>query len=269
MVKTVAAKPALHNPHLDGRPFFLTAGEVGILLVHGYTATAWEVRPLADRLHAQGYTVAGPLLAGHGTQAADLNRVHWWDWVMSGAAMYQRLTAVCRQVFVAGQSTGGLVALYLASQFPAVAGVIGYAPAIRLTMTPGQVLLLRLLAPFVSQLDRSSLDCAGNWQGYPGLPLRGAVQLLNFQQVVRRRLHLIRQPLLIFQGRLDNTVHPAAGELILRAAGSAIKQQQWLAQTSHAVPLDKEIELVTAVTLAFLSRVLAQTHRPRIGQLGM
>ena len=43
--------PALHNPHLEGGPFFWEAGPVGVLLLHGYTATTAEMRPLAKRLH--------------------------------------------------------------------------------------------------------------------------------------------------------------------------------------------------------------------------
>jgi carboxylesterase len=252
MSKTTSPSPEIHNPHFDGRPFFRPAGRVGVLLMHGYTATPWEVRPLADRLHAQGYSVAGPLLAGHGTRAADLNKVRWQDWVASGATMYARLTAVCDHIFVAGQSTGGLVALYLAAQYPAVAGVMGYAPAIRLTLSPLQKIALYLLAPFVSEMARGSLDGADQWQGYPGLPLRGALQLLAFQKAVRRSLPQITQPVLICQGRLDSTVHPSAGELIFQGVRSTVKEYYWLRQTSHAILLDKEIERATAVTLAFL-----------------
>jgi carboxylesterase len=245
---------AVHNPHFDGRPFFLEAGPVGILLVHGYTATPWEVRPLADRLHAQGYTVAGPLLAGHGTCEADLNKVSWRDWATSGEALYHELAARCERVFVAGQSTGALVALYLASQYPQISGVIGYAPAIQLTLSSLEKITLWVLAPFVSQLKRESLDCGDNWQGYPDLPLRGAVQLLAFQTAVRQHLPQIYQPVLIFQGRLDKTVHPDAGAIILQGVRSSHRQRVWLGQTSHAVPLDQEIERVTAVTRSFLRR---------------
>jgi carboxylesterase len=64
----------------------------------------------------------------------------------------------------------------------------------------------------------------------------------------------ITQPILLFQGRLDSTVHPAAGELIFQGVRSTVKEYHWLARTSHAVVLDKEVEWVTAVTLAFLQR---------------
>ncbi|RPH38721.1 MAG: alpha/beta hydrolase, partial [Burkholderiales bacterium] len=77
-------KYVLHNPHLEGETFLWEAGSVGVFLSHGYTATTAEVRLFAKRLHEKGYSVAAPLLAGHGTRPEDLNRVTWQDWVESG-----------------------------------------------------------------------------------------------------------------------------------------------------------------------------------------
>ena len=54
----------LKNPQFEGGPFFWEGGPVGVLLVHGLTATAVEVRPFAKRLHELGFTVGGPLLPG-------------------------------------------------------------------------------------------------------------------------------------------------------------------------------------------------------------
>ena len=85
--------PNLFNPHLEGDPFFWEGGPTGILLVHGFTATPAEVRLLAKILHERGFTVAGPLLPGHGTKPEDLNRVRWQDWVEEGEKAYRQLAA--------------------------------------------------------------------------------------------------------------------------------------------------------------------------------
>jgi carboxylesterase len=245
----------LHNPHFDGKPFFLEGGPTGVLLSHGFTATCWEVRRLAEALHAHGYTVAGPLLPGHGSQATDLNRVRWQEWAEAGETVYQRLRGQCQQVLVGGESMGSLVALHLASRHPELAGVLCYAPAIQLNMPTSTRLVLRLAAPFVAQVGRASLDCADVWQGYPGLPLKGALQFFQFQRAVREELPKIHQPLLICQGRLDTTVHPQAGELILRAVKSESKEHHWLEKSSHVITLDQELERVTEITVAFIERV--------------
>ncbi|MBM3125668.1 MAG: alpha/beta fold hydrolase [Chloroflexi bacterium] len=243
---------ALHNPHLDGGPLLWKAGPRGVLLCHGYTATTVEVRLLAERLHEKGYTVAAPLLAGHGTQPADLNRVTWRDWVDSAEEAYAQLTGCCEQVFVGGQSMGGVLALNLASVHPEAAGVLLYAPAIRLTLTTLDKIKLYAGSLFLPEVARASLDRSDRWQGYPGLPLKGAVQLLKLQAATRANLSQVRQPVIIFQGRKDTTVHPTAGELILHSVSSAVKEHYWMNESTHPILLDCELEDVTALTLRFL-----------------
>jgi len=70
----------LRNSHLDGDAFFWQAGKMGALLIHGFTATTAEVRLLGEYLHARGYTISAPLLPGHGTSPAEMNRCKWQDW---------------------------------------------------------------------------------------------------------------------------------------------------------------------------------------------
>ena len=118
----------IYNPQLEGDPFLWEGGPTGVLLIHGYTATTAEVRPLARILHQQGYTVAGPLLPGHHTRPADANRYRWRDWVRAVEESYQQLTAHCQRVIIGGESMGALLALYLASEHPEAAAILAFAP---------------------------------------------------------------------------------------------------------------------------------------------
>lgn len=246
--------PKLVNPHLEGDAFFWKAGLTGILLSHGYTATSAEIRYLAKAFHKKGYTVAGPLLPGHGTQPGDLNRVRWQDWVQAGEELLTKLLESCDRVFVGGESMGGLLALYLASQEPRIAGVLLYAPAISITMSARERLKLYAAAPFITQMERESLDCATEWQGYPGLPLKGTIQLLRFQEATRKRLSQIYQPVLIFQGQHDATVAPEAGEIILNGIMSSVKEHYWMKNSSHTIALDIERDRVAEMSIQFMGK---------------
>ena len=246
------------NPHLPGEPFFWEGGPVGVLLVHGFTATPAEVRLLGQYLHTRGFTVAGPLLPGHGTTPQDANRTPWQDWVKAVEASYRQLVAHCETVFLGGESTGGLLALYLAAEHPQAAGILAYAPALITAPAYGPYLLplLSSFIPFLSKSSHPPTLADERWQGYPVYPLRAVGQLYRLQRGVGRRLPLIRQPLLLVQGRLDDTVHPSVPDKVYRAVKSTLKEVHWMANSHHCVLLDGEWEQAAQITLDFIQRVV-------------
>ncbi len=249
----------LRNPHLEGNPFFWEGGPEGVLLIHGFTATAAEVLPLARHLHDRGYTVAGPLLPGHKTLPTDINRYGWQDWVETTEEAYRAIAARCRRVVIGGESTGGLLALYLAQQHPEIAAILAYAPALRLTLRRRDVIQLYLSSPFLASVPKQPGPATAAdelWQGYTVSPLKGVIALLRLQRQVRPGLARITQPVLIVQGRLDQTVHPDVPQTIYDGVRSAIKELHWMDHSSHCVILDQEREQIFEMTAQFLARVL-------------
>jgi len=251
----------IRNPHLEGDTFFWPGGPVGVVLIHGYTATTAEVRLLSRFLHEHGYTVSGPLLPGHGTTPEDMNRCRWQDWTGAVEQAYRQITARCERVFVGGESMGGLLALYAASEHPELAGIFAYAPA--LMVPPGRILLARLLAPLVPMTykQRNPVDAIADerWKGYETNPVWAVVQMGDLQQEVRRRLSRIRQPLLVVQGRLDTAIDPRGAESVFREASSTVKEFHWMERSTHCVILDQEWEQAAELTLRFMERVLTQS----------
>ena len=107
------------------------AGEVGVLLCHGFTGSPASMRPWAGYLAERGYRVAVPRLPGHGTHWRDLNLTEWTDWYARAEQEFNILRRECRQVFVTGLSMGGALALSLTCARPdkvtsvVVAGTMG------------------------------------------------------------------------------------------------------------------------------------------------
>jgi carboxylesterase len=64
------------------------AGRTGVLVSHGFTGTPQSMRPWAEHLAAQGYSVRLPLLPGHGTTWQEMNRTTWNDWYAEVRAGY-------------------------------------------------------------------------------------------------------------------------------------------------------------------------------------
>src|SRR3989442_10047246 len=91
---------------------------LGCLLVHGFTATPDEMRPLGEALAARGFPVRAVRLAGHGTEVADLVGTRWTDWFASVTEGADRLRRDVPALAVAGMSLGALLALHLAAPRP-------------------------------------------------------------------------------------------------------------------------------------------------------
>ncbi|MBN1401385.1 MAG: alpha/beta fold hydrolase, partial [Anaerolineae bacterium] len=217
----------------DGRPrpeaFFLRGGDVGCLLLHGFTGSPPEMRPLGDYLHARGLTVSGPLLAGHGTQPSDLNRVTWEDWLATAEEAWKALRAQCQPVFVAGLSLGALLTVHLSIMYPEARGIILLSPALRVANS--LIFLAPVLKHVIAQFPTSGAEEAqyadpeatSRMWHYPTYPVGGAAELLRLQRVVRRELGDVRAPALVFCTR-DATIHPSSAQELFDGLGSAEKE---------------------------------------------
>src|SRR5437763_14070236 len=91
---------------------------LGCLLVHGFTGTPEEMRPLGEALAARGFPVHAVRLAGHGTDVAELARTRWTDWFAPVEAGVARPRATAGRRGVAGRSMGSLLALHPAAPRP-------------------------------------------------------------------------------------------------------------------------------------------------------
>jgi len=246
----------IKNPQLEGGPFLWEGSSIGIELIHGFTATTAEVRLLAQNLYRDNYTISAPLLSGHNTTPSDLNNVSWQDWVNDAEEGFQKLTQLCSHIFIGGESTGGLLALELASRHPEVLGVLTYSPALKLHANKFDMLKLYLFSHFVPYVTKPNNDDQLAWKGYTVNPLKGATQLLKLQNVVNNHLPLIKQPILIVQGRLDETVDSHVPGIIANQISSNYVEIHWMAKSTHCVILDKELDDVTRATQLFITKVL-------------
>lgn len=69
----------------EHRAFALNGGQPAALLLHGFMGTPAEMRPIADALHAEGWTVHAPLLPGFGEDMQSLTARSHEEW--AGAAL--------------------------------------------------------------------------------------------------------------------------------------------------------------------------------------
>ena len=113
---------------VGAEPFRMEGNETGILVSHGFTGTTQSVRPLAEALAAEGFTVAGPRLAGHGTTMEDHAKTRASDWISSIEEELAWLEGRYERVFFSGLSIGGIFLLYFAVIIPDL--ILGIVPII-------------------------------------------------------------------------------------------------------------------------------------------
>lgn len=248
------------HSELDGDSFFLTGSdekEIGLLFIHGFTATTVEVRIIANHFNSSGYTVNAPLLPGHGTSPEDLNKKKIKDWISSVEIAYKELKESKNRICVFGESMGGLLSLFLASKHPEIEQIFIFSPALKI-----DGLWKSLFAwPFIPYVFKKNIDESMLWKGYNVVPLRAATQLLKLQKIVKNLLPQISASTLIFQGKIDQTINPIGTVEIYKKLGSTQKNLIWLENSSHCILLDKELPEVISICEACISSLERDDNR--------
>jgi carboxylesterase len=252
----------------DGEPYFMPGGATGCLLIHGFTGTPYELRELGDCLAARGYTVHGPRLAHHGTNAADMNRSRWWDWYYSALDGWHLLRGMCDQVFVIGLSMGGLTALMLAANQP-VAGVVAMSTPVHMR-EEWEFKLARYvwrIRPLMKKRNRNIRTGENNTAGRPFVPsythypVRGIAELGHYLQIVDQTLPTITAPALLLHARNDEDVPPTNLEYIYNKIGSSNKSKLWIERGGHLMTADLDKDKVFQEIILFLEKIAARRNR--------
>lgn len=245
-------EPMPQPKHLDPGRYSSEGGCIGALLIHGFTGSVAETRPMAEYLTAHDLTVRCPLLPGHGTSAQDLTRIHWQEWTSSVESELCTLLQTCDAVFVGGLSLGALLTLWLGSRYEEIAGLIPMAPAVevRNRMMPLALGLRHLLKynplGLVGDADLGDPTALDRIWCYDKLPLWGAAEVYLLQRQVLQVLTRIRQPILIFQGQRDRQLTERAAQLVYDQVSSLDKRLVWLENSGHNLLADGERETVWA-----------------------
>jgi len=252
-----------HGGELD-----LPGGPDAALVLHGLTGSTYEVHPLAARLHAAGYRVLAPVMAGHGGEPSALRGLRWTDWVAAAARDLARLRGA-RRTYLVGASMGGLVACALAHREPAsVDGLVLLAPALDLTF-PGKLAALlgragplrRWIVP-KGGFDVGDREMRRRNRGLTAVPVGAVAELVELSRHVRRVLPEIGAPALVLAGAHDHTVTLRGVRRLAAALGGGPAPVQVLPRSAHLLGIDLERERCADEVLRFLA-ALGAAGRPR------
>jgi carboxylesterase len=245
-------------PIAGTEPFTFVGGEVGVLLVHGFTGSPQGLRPWGEALRDGGLTVHCPCLPGHGTHHRDLARVRWPAWVEAVERGLQEVSRRCARVVIGALSFGGALAMHLAASHPEVRGVVTVNPF--LYSTDRRMALLPVLKHLLGSVPGVGSDIADRELtelAYDRVPLKTYHSLHVFQKMVRAELPRVTQPLRVYVSRQDHVVNPGNATYLAEHVGSRDVEVIWLERSYHVATLDADRHAIFAGSLEFIRRVTA------------
>jgi carboxylesterase len=239
----------------SAQPFQHDAGSVGVLLSHGFTGSPASMRPWAQFLADQGYTVRLPRLPGHGTAWQELNRTTWEDWYGELDSALTELRERCDRVALCGLSMGGALVLRLAELRPDdIAAVVIVNPAIG--VRNWQLNLLPVLKHAVPSLPGIANDIKKpdvEESGYTRTPLRALHSQVRAWRDIRADLANVKAPLLMFRATDDHVVDDTSLGLIQAGVSSPVAEYVTLHDSYHVATLDNDAPLIFERSLKFLN----------------
>jgi carboxylesterase len=254
-------------PAIAGAESFAHDGsnDVGVLLSHGFTGSPFSMRPWADRLVAEGYSVRLPLLPGHGTDWREMNRTEWPQWYGELEAALADLREKCQTVFVFGLSMGGALALRLAQEHPEVAGLVLVNPSVMTLRKEVKFLpVLSRILPSVAPISDDIAKPGVSEHAYARTPLRALASLAKLWGTVRRDLSKVTQPVLVLHSAVDHVVEPENSAIVVAGVGSTDVTEVVLENSYHVATLDHDAPVIFDRSVEFLRRVRAERAGDRV-----
>jgi len=195
----------------------------GALLIHGLTDSPYSMRRPAEILHAQGFSVVGLRLPGHGTAPSMLARAEVKDWVAAVRIAYRYLQSTVGDdvpVLVAGYSNGAALALDLTldtlddADLRTPDQIVLFSPAIGITRAAVLARTPNLLSwmPWFSKLSWSDIEPEFDPFKYSSFPTDSGYQTHVLTRSIRARLAKLGDgadafpPVLAFMSLADATV---------------------------------------------------------------
>jgi carboxylesterase len=235
-----------HLPKSSPKAFRYEGRRGSVLLLHGFTGTPYELKPLSNALHKAGFTCFAPLLDGHGETPEHLNQISADTWMESAEKALASLP-LAKPRIVIGFSMGGLLATLLSvSHSEQVDKLVLIAPAFHLRFY-GE------LAVWLSKMQFSHdwfvpkgkkggdiLDESARKKNpsYEKTPIKALAQLNRLRQKATQSISQISCPTLALFGLHDRTVHSLKTANLLQKKITSPYFQWFFKRSAHVLPLD-------------------------------
>ncbi|MDG5788449.1 alpha/beta fold hydrolase [Evansella sp. AB-P1] len=234
--------------------FHYDGNSTGILICHGFLGTPQSMEYLGQAFANKGYTVRAPRLRGHGTHYFDLEKATFTDWIHELEENYLQLKDKCSQVFVLGQSMGGLLSLLIASKFKDVSGVITINVAFE--VPDYEQYRNKLLPNYIEEGPPDINNKEVKEITYPYVPLKSINELLKLIDFTKDQITSIKSPVLLMHSKVDNVVPPISSKIIYERLKTTKKELVQLNNSCHVASMDFDQDKIVIDTDRFITSIV-------------
>jgi esterase/lipase len=240
----------LETADADPAPFLLRPKRpngVGVLLIHGLLASPAEARDYGAHLFHQGYTVLGVRLKGHGTSPYALREQSWEDWYSSVRRGYNILRTYCPRIVPIGFSTGGALALKVASECCAeTVGVVALTVPVKLSdpafmlvpLLHGTNRMVRWISsfegvkPFIDNVPEHPRV------NYKNIPIRALFELRRLIEAMDEFVPRIGIPTLVVYADEDPVVSMRSAQILMDKLRGMDKKLKIIQAKRHGILME-------------------------------
>lgn len=232
-------------PRVSKKGFLLKASGPQMLLLHGYTGSPYDLRPMGDFFHKRGFHICAPLLAGHGGKPSDLHKIVAKDWTDQARDIISDFDS-SKPIIVAGLSMGALIGL-LVAKAQKIDALVLCSPALRLSATAEVTLFtaeLGLIDRNTSIKKFSGSDIADpiakeKTPAYKEIPISGLLEFAKIRRLAQKELMHISSPIFLAFGQKDQAIDAVSSrQMILSSCSKATIFAKTYENSKHVITLD-------------------------------
>lgn len=250
-------------PRVTKRGFFLPGPGAQVLLLHGYTGSPYDLKPLAISLNRHGLAVSVPLLLGHGTQSEKIWGVSGQQWLEQAKAELLKLDQ-SKDIFIGGLSMGALLAILLVSSSKP-RGLLLFSPALKLKFSAemlisaarfGLIKSQASMPKFSGKSDIADPEARKKSPSYPDMPISGLLEFDALRKRANEELEYLSIPIFVAFARHDGAIDlGACRSLILSKVLGPVLSKSY-SRSQHVVTLDYDREILFNDVWQFITNYL-------------
>jgi carboxylesterase len=231
------------------------------LLIHGFSNTPYDMKPVATQLERMGYAYKAMLLPGHGVSPRLLRKATAEEWLEKAEMEYNILKSRYGSVSVVGFSIGGAIALDIASR-KNVGGLVLISPFFKITdkwFYFGAIeWLARKLNPVLPYLKKTRLgpindpEKLKHYHSFWHLPLACIGDVTRIGRLAAKKSRGVACDTLWLHSKGDNIADFDASREVFQRLAATDKLFVEFKKSDHVILYDYDTETAVDMITAFI-----------------